>query len=233
MLEIRQVVKHYPSGAEVVRALDGVSMSIGEGELVALYGPSGSGKTTLLNVIAALLPPDRGQVMVNGRDVCSLSSREAARYRRLEMGYVSQSPDLLPGVRAVDNAALKLFGSNMRVREAHRRIVPLLERLGLGDRLDHRPTELSAGQRQRVLIARALSTAPRLVLADEPTGNLDSQRSREVLTLLTELCRQDGLAMLLVTHDPRAAEFATRVHALTDGVVTDPQPDGDRAATEI
>lgn len=233
MLEIRQVVKHYPSGAEVVRALDGVSMSIGEGELVALYGPSGSGKTTLLNVIAALLPPDRGQVMVNGRDVCGLSSRAAARYRRLEMGYVSQSPDLLPGVRAVDNAALKLFGSNMSVRQAHRRIVPLLERLGLGDRLDHRPTELSAGQRQRVLIARALSTAPRLVLADEPTGNLDSQRSREVLTLLTELCRQDGLAMLLVTHDPRAAEFATRVHALTDGLVTDLQPDGDRAATEI
>lgn len=222
MLEIRELVKHYPSGGgEVVRALDGVSMSVMAGELVALYGPSGSGKTTLLTIVAALLRPDRGAVTVNGRDITDLSARDAARYRRLDLGYVSQSLDLMPGVPAIDNAALKLFDLRIGVREAHRRIVPLMERLGLGERLRHRPEQLSMGERQRVLIARALATGPRLVLADEPTGSLDSKRSHEVLTLLTEVCSEQRVAMLLVTHDPQAANFANRVHTLTDGQLTD------------
>jgi putative ABC transport system ATP-binding protein len=218
LLTLDDVVKHYPAGGgEVVRALDGVSLSIDPGELVALYGPSGSGKTTLLNIIAALLPADRGRVLVDGRDVSTLSPRDAQRYRRTDLGYVSQSLDLLPGVRAIDNAALKLLGTDANVREARARVAPILERLGLGDRLDHRPDELSAGQRQRVLIARALSTEPRLVLADEPTGNLDTKRSREVLQLLTDLCADRAIAMLLVTHDPAAATFASTVHSLEDG----------------
>jgi putative ABC transport system ATP-binding protein len=217
VIRLEELVKRYSSGSdEVVRALDGVSMAIEPGELVALYGPSGSGKTTLLNVIAALIPPDSGAVLVGGMDVGAFSAREAARYRRTALGYVSQSPDLLAGVPAIANAALKLYGS-CRVREAHRRVKPLMERLGLEDRLHHRPDELSAGERQRVLIARALSTGPGLVLADEPTGALDSQRSRDVLTLLTEVCREEDAAMLLVTHDPQAAAFATRVHSLRDG----------------
>jgi putative ABC transport system ATP-binding protein len=218
MLELRDLVKHYPSpGSEVVRALDGVSMTVGAGELVALYGPSGSGKTTLLQIVAALQPPDAGEVLLGGHEVSFLGAGEAARYRRLQLGYVSQAPDLLPGVSAIDNAALKLFAARLGVREAHRRVTPLLERLGLGERLHHRAEQLSVGQRQRVLLARALSTEPPLVLADEPTGSLDSRRSGEVLALLAELCEEQGVAMLLVTHDPQAARFAHRVHALRDG----------------
>ncbi len=218
MLELRNLVKRYPSvDGEMVGALDGISMAIAAGELVALYGPSGSGKTTLLAIVAALMPPDRGQVLLDGREVSSLSAREAARYRRLRLGYVSQVPDLLPGVSAIDNAALKLFALRLGVREAHRRVAPLLERLGLGDRLHHRAEQLSGGQRQRVLLARALSTEPRLILADEPTGNLDARRSAEVLALLAEVCEERDVAMLLATHDSQAADFAHRVHALRDG----------------
>lgn len=228
MLELRQLVKHYPMvGDEDVRALDGLSMTVDRGELVALYGPSGSGKTTLLRIVAALMPPDSGAVLVDGHRVSGLSAREGARYRRLQLGYVSQSPDLLPGVSAIDNAALKLFDLRLGVREAHRRVTPLLERLGLGGRLRHRAEQLSIGQRQRVLLARALSTEPSLVLADEPTGSLDGPRSLEVLTLLTEVSREKRVAMLLVTHDPQAARFAHRVHALRDGrlMAYDAEPD--------
>jgi putative ABC transport system ATP-binding protein len=225
MLELRDLVKRYPSpGGEAVRALEGVSMTVGPGELVALYGPSGSGKTTLLTIVAALMPPDSGQVLLDGREVSRLSPRQAARYRRSRLGYVSQAPDLLPGVSAIDNAALKLFALRLGVREAHRRVAPLLERLGLGDRLRHRAEQLSIGQRQRVLLARALSTGPQLVLADEPTGSLDSHRSADVLALLTELCEEWKVAMLLVTHDPQAARFAHRVHALRDGRLVDHAP---------
>jgi putative ABC transport system ATP-binding protein len=200
-------------------------MQIDAGELVALYGPSGSGKTTLLTIVAALIPPDSGSVIVDGSDVTALAAGAAARYRRLVLGYVGQSLELLPGVPAIDNAALKLFDLRIGVREAHRRVTPLMERLGLGTRLANRPDELSAGERQRVLIARALATHPRLVLADEPTGSLDTQRSHEVLTLLTEVCSEQQVAMLLVTHDPLAASFAVRTHALQDGRLVPYEPD--------
>lgn len=226
MLELRDVVKHYPSsGGEVVRAVDEISMSVAAGELAALYGPSGSGKTTVLMMVAALLAPDRGQVLVGGREVSGLSARESARYRRLELGFVRQSLDMLPGVPAIDNAALKLFDNRVGVREAHRRVAPILTRLGLGDRLHHLAEELSMGERQRVLIARALSTGPQLLLADEPTGSLDTPRSREVLGLLQEICQSDGVAMLLVTHDPQAAAIANRVYTLRDGRLLDYEPD--------
>lgn len=227
MLVADRLVKHYPSGGgEIVRALDGASLTVAAGELMALYGPSGSGKTTLLNIIAAILHPDSGEVYVDGRALSTLPRRDAERYRRTDLGYISQSPDLLPGVRAVDNAALKLLGTRATPREARRQVTPLLERLGLAARLRHRPDELSAGQRQRVLIARALSSRPRLVLADEPTGNLDTHHSQEVLRLLTEICAEQEVAMLLVTHDPQAATFATRVQALEGGRIApfDPPP---------
>jgi putative ABC transport system ATP-binding protein len=178
MLELRDLVKHYPAvGGETVRAVDGVSLSVAAGEMVALYGPSGSGKTTLLLMVAALLEPTNGSVLVNGRDISSLSEREASNFRLSEMGFVRQNFDLLPGVSAIDNAVLKLL-KDTRWREAHSRIQPLLERLGLGERLEHRAETLSMGERQRVMIARALSSEPKLLLADEPTGSLDSQRSR-------------------------------------------------------
>jgi putative ABC transport system ATP-binding protein len=232
MLELRELVKHYPAvGGEPVRAVDGVSLSVSPGEMVALYGPSGSGKTTLLLMVAALLEPTGGAVLVNGRDVSSLSEQEASRYRLSELGFVRQNFDLLPGVSAIDNAVLKLL-KNVRWREAHQRVRPLLERLGLGERLQHRAEMLSMGERQRVMIARALSTEPRLLLADEPTGSLDSQRSSEVLELLRELCRERGVAIVLVSHDPLAAGYADRVLALRDGKLIDYDPaQGFAAAT--
>jgi len=226
MLELRDVVKHYPSsGGEVVRAIDGVSLTIARGELLALYGPSGSGKTTLLQIVAALLQPDSGQVLVGGRDISGLPPREAARYRLNEVGFVRQSLDLLPGVSALDNAALKLLNTRVGVRDAQRAVTPLLQRLGLEQRLRNRAEELSMGERQRVMIARALSTRPELLLADEPTGSLDTQRSREVLELLVEVCREQDVAVLLVTHDPQAAAFADAVLALRDGRLVDYEAD--------
>ncbi len=225
MLEVSGLVKHYSVGdGERVRAVDGVSLSVAAGELVTLYGPSGSGKTTLLLLIAGLLHPDRGAVIVGGRDITTLTDAERARYRLLDLGFVDQSFDLLPGANVVQNAAMKLWLIE-KPREAERRMQALLVRLGLGGRLRNRPDQLSMGERQRVMIARALSTKPRLVLADEPTGNLDTQRSREVLGLLREVCRENGAAVVLATHDPQAASFADRVCVLHDGRIADYAPD--------
>jgi putative ABC transport system ATP-binding protein len=228
VLELRDLVKHYPAtGGQPVRAVDGVSLSVRAGEMVALYGPSGSGKTTLLLMVAALLEPTSGAVWIAGRDVACLSEREASEFRLSQLGFIRQNFDLLPGVSAIDNAVLKLLKS-VRWREAHRQITPLLERLGLGARLTHRAETLSMGERQRVMIARALSSEPSLLLADEPTGSLDTQRSREVLGLLRELCRERNVAVLLVSHDPLAAGYADRVLALRDGVLGDYRPDSAR-----
>jgi putative ABC transport system ATP-binding protein len=225
MLELRELVKHYPAvGGEPVRAVDGVSLSVGAGEMVALYGPSGSGKTTLLLMVATLLEPTSGTVSIAGRDVSSLSEREASQFRLSQLGFIRQNFDLLPGVSAIDNAVLKLL-KTVRWRDAHRQIAPLLERLGLGERLAHHAETLSMGERQRVMIARALSTGPSLLLADEPTGSLDSQRSGEVMELLRELCRERGVAVVLVSHDPLAAGYADRVFALRDGHLGDYRPD--------
>jgi len=223
MLELRELVKHYQlAGGEQVRAVDGVSLSVSPGEMLALYGPSGSGKTTLLLMVAALLQPTRGQVLVDGRDVSALSEREASRYRLSELGFIRQSFDLLAGASTIDNAVLKLL-KTLPWREAHARVAPLLERLGLGTRLTQAAETLSMGERQRVMIARALSTEPRLLLADEPTGSLDTQRSREVLALLRELCRERQVAVVLVSHDPLAAGYADRVLALRDGQLREHQ----------
>jgi putative ABC transport system ATP-binding protein len=216
VLELRELVKHYRVGeGEPVRAVDGVTLSIDTGELLALYGPSGSGKSTLLMLVAALLRPDSGSVLLDGREISALSEEEAARYRLHELGLISQVPDLLAGARVSENAALKLWLSD--AHGAEQRVRPLLERLGLGERLNHRVDQLSTGERQRLAIAIALSAEPRLVLADEPTGSLDTQRSKEVLALLREVCAEREVAVLLVTHDPQAAAFAGRVLELRDG----------------
>ncbi len=227
MLELRDLVKHYPSaGGETVRAVDGVSLKVNGGEMVALYGPSGSGKTTLLLMVATLLAPTAGEVLIGGRDISCLSEREASHFRLSELGFIRQNFDLLPGVSALDNTVLKLLGE-MRWREAQREVAPLLEQLGLGERLHHRSETLSMGERQRVMIARALSTKPSMLLADEPTGSLDTQRGREVLELLRGLCRERGVAVVLVSHDPMAADYADRVYRLRDGKLSDnhsPEP---------
>jgi putative ABC transport system ATP-binding protein len=225
MLELRELVKHFPvaSGAPV-RAVDGISLSVPPGEFVALYGPSGSGKTTLLMLIAALLQPDAGAVLLGNRDVSKLSDDDAARYRLHDLGFVRQSLNLIPGATALDNAALKLMGTDVGAREARRRIVPLIDKLGLKERREHRAEQLSMGERQRVMIARALSTEPKLLLADEPTGSLDTERGSQVLSLLAETCRERDVAVVLVTHDPQAAAFADRVFSLRDGRLIEDAP---------
>jgi putative ABC transport system ATP-binding protein len=224
MLELRDLVKHYPLGdGEPVRAVDGVSMTVARGEFVALYGPSGSGKTTLLDLIAGLKYADSGTILVNGRNVVEMSRKEGHAYRLNQLGIIGQPHNLWPGARAVQNASLKLLLAN--VRRAQPTIEPLLCRLGLGERLRHRTEQLSMGERQRVQIALALSMQPELVLADEPTASLDTQRTREVLGLLRDLCRDRQMALLLATHDPQAAYFADRVHELRDGRLTDYRPD--------
>ena len=221
-LELREVVKLYPgAGGADVEAVREVSLTAGPGELVALYGPSGSGKTTLLLLAAGLLAPDSGSVLFGGRDIAGLSRREAALYRRREVGFVFQAFHLVAGASALENAAMKLLGDGWTLSEACAAARPWLERLGLGARLDRPCDGLSMGERQRVAIARALCNEPRLLLADEPTGNLDSERGRQILGLLRDLCREQEVPVLLVTHDPQASAFADRVYTLRDGELRD------------
>ncbi len=223
MLHVGGLVKHFEVGGEVVRAVDGVWLDIAPGEMVALYGPSGSGKSTLIDLIAGFQTPDAGTVVVNGRDIASYSEREHADYLRLTVGIIGQGDELWPSVSARDNACLKLLRDHPK--DAGRLIEPLLADLGLGDRMKQPTYKLSKGERQRVMIAQALATDPRLVLADEPTGNLDTRRSRDVLGQIRDLCRDRGTAVLLVTHDPQAVSFADRVYELRDGHLHDYQPD--------
>lgn len=217
MLELESVVKHYHGAAEEVRAVDGVSLTIAAGEMCAVLGPSGSGKTTLLLLIAALLKPDGGKIRYAGRDVSSFSEAQASEYLLRDVGFVFQGFHLMPRVSAVDNAARKLIIGGLGLREAHARAIPWLERVGLSDRLEHTPETLSGGERQRVAIARALAGEPRLILADEPTGNLDSARSHEIVQLLGSVVRERDAGVLLVTHDREAAALADSCYTLRDG----------------
>jgi putative ABC transport system ATP-binding protein len=227
MLELREVVKTYVAGDEHVRAAAGISLVVEPGELVALYGPSGSGKTTLLLLAAGILRPDSGQVLFEGRDVAAMGDREAAGYRMRDVGIVFQSFHLIPGASALDNATVKLLGRGAARRDARRRAQPWLDRVGVGSKAERHPAKLSAGERQRVAVARALANEPRLLLADEPTGNLDSESGRVVLSLLAEICHSQGLAVLLATHDLAALDFADRALQLRDGKVTEePRPVG-------
>ncbi|HYV14435.1 MAG TPA: ABC transporter ATP-binding protein [Conexibacter sp.] len=219
-LKLCDVIKHYATSGEVVRAVDGVSLTVAPGELVALHGPSGSGKSTLLLLAAGLLAPDAGTIHFGDRDVGAIRDGDVD-YQRNEIGFISQSFDLLPGVPAVENAAVKLLADRVPLSRARRQAIPWLERVGLGARLDHTPERLSGGERQRVAIARALVNEPRLILADEPTGNLDSRRSQDVLALLRSIGRERQAAVLLVTHDPQAAAFADRALTLRDGRLDD------------
>jgi putative ABC transport system ATP-binding protein len=217
VLELREVVKRYRTGDEVVRAIEGVSLTVERGQLVALYGPSGSGKTTLLLLAAGMAKPDAGDVLFNGRSIAHLSAREATRYRRLELGFIWQQFHLIPTMPAIDNAGLKLVAGGASRRAARAAAGQWLDRVGLADRARHPPERLSTGERQRVAIARALANRPGLVLADEPTGSLDTSRAESVLAMLADISHRDGVGVLLVTHDPEAAAFADTVHSLRDG----------------
>jgi putative ABC transport system ATP-binding protein len=216
-LELRGVVKHYPASGETVRAVDGVSLRVCPGELVGVYGPSGSGKTTLLLLAAGLSGPDRGTVLFGERDLERMTAAERDVFRLRSVGFVFQSFHLVAGASALSNAALKLLAAGLTLKEAKREALPWLERVGLGGRIEHTPERLSMGEQQRVAIARALVGEPRLLLADEPTGSLDSKRSAEILSLLRDICREREIPGLIVTHDPQAQGFLDRVHTLRDG----------------
>jgi len=217
ILALEGVVKHYRAGGEEVRAVDGVSLTVAAGEMVAVQGPSGSGKTTLLLLIAGLLSPDRGTIRLAGGDISALSEDEVSDYLMRDVGFIYQSYRLMPKVSSVENAALKMLVGGMSMREAKEHAAMWLERLGLGDRLEHTPEQLSGGERQRVAIARALTGSPRLILADEPTGNLDSARSVQTIELLASLAHENRAAVVLVTHDAEAAQLADRRFLLRDG----------------
>jgi putative ABC transport system ATP-binding protein len=219
MLELEEVVKSYRGAGEEVRAVDRVDLRLEAGEMVALHGPSGSGKTTLLLLAAALLAPERGTVRFQGRELASMSEAERSEYLLRHVGFVYQHFRLMPRVSALENAARKLLMSGVGMREAQARATPWLERVGLGERLDCSPEKLSGGERQRVAIARVLAAEPTLILADEPTGNLDSTRSREIVELLRSIARERQAAVLLVTHDLDAATLADRSCTLRDGKI--------------
>jgi len=217
MLELEEVVKHYHSIGEEVRAVDGVSFKLGAGEMLALHGPSGSGKTTLLVLVAAIMCPESGTIRFCGRDLSALSRGEAAEYLRRDIGFIHQHFHLMGRVSALENAAVDLILGGLSLRAAEARAAPWLERVGLGGRLEHIPESLSGRERQRVAIARVLSKAPQLILADEPTGNLDSVKSREIVELLSSIAHERSASVLLVTHDIEAASIADRRMVLRDG----------------
>jgi putative ABC transport system ATP-binding protein len=218
IIDIVGLKKAYRSGAREVPVLRGVDLRVAEGELVAIMGASGSGKSTLLNVLGILDGYDEGSYHLDGALVRDLSEREAARLRNRQLGFVFQSFHLLPFKTALENVALPLYYQGVSRRERDERAVALLARMGLSDRADHLPSELSGGQQQRVAIARALVTRPRLLLADEPTGALDSATSEEILTLLEEL-HAEGLTVVMVTHEPDVAARCERIVRLVDGLV--------------
>lgn len=225
LLEAVDVERTYDISADVqVRALRGVSLAIHAGEYLAIVGTSGSGKSTLLNLLGALDRPTGGVVSFRGRDVRTFSDGELAELRNLRIGFVFQSFQLLPRMSAVDNVALPLIYRAGNRRDRRRRAEEALVSVGLGDRMDHRPSELSGGQQQRVAIARALVTEPDLVLADEPTGNLDTTTGEEVMALLDALNRDRGVAVVTITHDREVAEHARRVIELRDGEVVNDRP---------
>jgi putative ABC transport system ATP-binding protein len=222
-LELEHVVKHYRGATEEVRAVDGVSMTISAGEMVSLLGPSGSGKTTLLLLMAALLQAEEGAIRYGQRDLASLSESEVSGYLMYEVGFIFQRTHLWPRSSAVRNAAEKLVATGVGVRDARERVIPWLEQVGLGDRLESPAGQLSGGERQRVAIARVLACEPRLILADEPTGNLDSERSKQVVELLRSLSHH-GAMVVIVTHDSAVADLADTCYTLRDGVLLDDEP---------
>ncbi|HZO67788.1 MAG TPA: ABC transporter ATP-binding protein [Kribbellaceae bacterium] len=220
VLEARGLAKTYDTGGPKVFALRGVDLSIGPGEFVAITGPSGCGKSTLLNLLAGLDRPTSGQVWLDGERIDELSETELARLRRRKVGFVFQFFNLLPTLSAAENVELPLLLVGRGRKEARRSASALMGDLGIGDKQDTAPTQLSGGEQQRVALARALANSPDIVMGDEPTGNLDSAAAREVLALL-RAARDRGQTLLLVTHDARVAAAADRVINLRDGLVTD------------
>ena len=218
IIRIRDLTRHYVMGTETVQALRGVSLDIGRNEYVAIMGPSGSGKSTMMNMIGCLDTPTGGEYWLNGQEVSQLTDDQLARVRNKEIGFVFQTFNLLPRATSLHNVELPLVYAGVSAKERRHRASAALARVGLGDRMGHRPNELSGGQRQRVAIARALVNEPSILLADEPTGNLDSTTSEEIMQVFAELHRQ-GQTIIMVTHEADIAAHAERTVVLRDGKV--------------
>jgi putative ABC transport system ATP-binding protein len=216
VIQVRQLTREYDMGGELIHALRGVSLEIRRNEYVAIMGPSGSGKSTLMNVLGCLDTPTSGEYWLNGQEVSRMPDDALARVRNREIGFVFQTFNLLPRSTALQNVELPLVYAGVPARERRRRAEEALTRVGLGERMAHRPNELSGGQRQRVAIARGLVNRPSILLADEPTGNLDSTTSDEIMKVFGDLQRQ-GQTIILVTHEPSIAAFAQRTVVLRDG----------------
>ncbi|MBN2389263.1 MAG: ABC transporter ATP-binding protein [Anaerolineae bacterium] len=211
--------RDFVMGDQVVHALDGVDLKVNEGDFLAVMGPSGSGKSTLLYLLGGLDRPTAGEIWVGGRDIAQLDENALATYRGQEVGFIFQAFHLVPTMTALQNVEFPMIFNRISLAERRARAIALLERVGLEDRMAHRPTELSGGQQQRVAIARALANDPRIILADEPTGNLDTHTGQEVLDLLTRLNREEGRTIVIVSHDASVTHFATHDIHLLDGKV--------------
>ena len=218
-IQIENVSKVYRIGTVETHALNDISLSIGEGEFTALVGPSGSGKTTLLQLIGCLDKPDRGVVKIKGQDVTRFNANQRADLRRDEIGFIFQFFALVPVLTAYENVELPLLLSNVKASERRERVTALLDAVGLADRAKHRPDQMSGGGQQRVAIARALAPRPVMVLADEPTANLDTENGKQAMEILQRLNQQTGTAFIFATHDPRVVAYARRVIKLRDGRV--------------
>jgi putative ABC transport system ATP-binding protein len=221
VIETRDLEKDFSRGDVIVRALRGISIAIESGEFVAIVGKSGSGKSTFMNILGCLDRPSRGQCLLGKRDVSQLSADERAELRGQEIGFVFQAFNLIPRTSALENVELPLVYSGASITEQRRRAREALDRVGLGGREEHHPSQLSGGEQQRVAIARALVNHPRILMADEPTGNLDTRTSLEIMGILTELNRDQGLTVVLVTHEPEIAAFAQRVLVFRDGEIVE------------
>nr|WP_198592914.1 ABC transporter ATP-binding protein [Vibrio lentus]PMI57859.1 macrolide ABC transporter ATP-binding protein [Vibrio lentus] len=218
LVELSNIGKHYSNGDTEIRALDGVDLSIEKGEFLSILGPSGSGKSTLMNMLGCLDKPTEGEYQLDGKNVAALSANDLAGIRNQKIGFVFQSFNLLEYASALDNVALPLVYSGSKAKERRERAAALLEQVGLGDRLDHKPNQLSGGQKQRVAIARALVNDPQIILADEPTGALDSKSGAEIEALFNQL-HAEGRTLIIVTHDNSLAERTKRIVTIKDGKV--------------
>jgi putative ABC transport system ATP-binding protein len=221
IVEVQNLTKIYGSGDTAVTALDHVSFEVDAGEFVAIMGPSGCGKSTLLHLLAGLDRPSAGQVLIAGQNLSELNDKQATRLRRQKIGLVFQFFNLIPVLSAVENVALPITLDGIKQSEARARATSWLGKIGMNERLTHRPDQLSGGQQQRVAVARALVSEPQIILADEPTGNLDTHAGEEVAMLLQQASKVWGRSIIMVTHDPRIAAYAERIIFLKDGQITE------------
>ena len=220
LIEIKGLTKKYRLGQEIITALDNVDLTIAEGEFLCILGTSGSGKSTLLHIMAGLERATKGEVLIKGASITKMKERNMASFRRKYMGFIFQSYNLLASSTAIENVALPLIFDRIRKKDRIKRSRELLIQMGLKDRLKNKPTEMSGGQQQRVSIARALINNPKILFADEPTGNLDSKTTKEIMEILSEKVRKSGVTLIMVTHDLDLAAYADRAISMVDGRIT-------------